>query len=301
MRTRCFLLALIAFLLPTGAAWAAGSDQDSGPPTGMTALPEAAPRILELVNRERAAAGLPGLALDDEAGRIAVSWSREMAVAGAISHNHDYLSNASLQRLDATKAGENVAYAGAVDEIHSMLMASPPHRANILNPGFLLVGVGAVRTSSGQLFLTEDFLTRRAAPSSPEAPPSPRPTPAPRPARVREPARPRSVRPVAPRSSHPVASAVPAPSPSVPAPVVAADPAPASAPPVVAAEPAPMAAPAPVEEQQAPSVETEPASTPGDATSPPAPSHRRQDRSGDLIKGLPVLALVHRWRGRGRR
>jgi hypothetical protein len=285
----------------------------------MTPVSDAAPRMLELINRDRAVAGLGGLSLDDEAGGIAVSWSREMAGAGDISHNDDYLSEESLRRLDASKVGENVAHAGAVDEIHSMLMDSPPHRANILDPDFRLVGVGAVRSDDGSLYLTEDFLTRRGPPaprpnsrrpapsarrSDPvpdsAAAPSPKPParkhPARKPPAPKDPAR----KPSARKPSSPVAA------PRTPA----AGPAAAVAPPAAPTEaPSPPASPPALvtpASEAGPEASAAPPDAPGPtgatpgtagaeagpAASPP-PVQRGPVPSGDLIKGVPILALMH--------
>ncbi len=37
-------------------------------------------------------------------------------------------------------------------------MASPSHRANILNPRFAHIGIGAVQTTSGVWYAVQDFL-----------------------------------------------------------------------------------------------------------------------------------------------
>ena len=81
-----------------------------------------------------------------------------MAQAGGLSHNGGYLTVATLQRLGASGAGENVASGPSLEHIHQVLMQSPHHRANLLDPGFRLVGVAAVRTAAGMIYVTEDFL-----------------------------------------------------------------------------------------------------------------------------------------------
>jgi uncharacterized protein YkwD len=167
MRSRhVVFIALSAFLLATAipTAEAATRDPDA---SEVTPVPEAAARTLELVNRERASAGLTALTLDDEAARIAADWSPRMAADGALSHNRDYLSEASLRRLDATLLGENVAFAESLEEIHGLFMKSAPHRANILKADFRQIGIAAVRTASGSIYLTQDFLTRRAKEAAP--------------------------------------------------------------------------------------------------------------------------------------
>lgn len=305
MKVRHIIFVIVGLLLSTGSARAAEGDHDPGSPPALTVVPEAGPRILELINRERASAGLGSLTMDQEVSGIAVRWTRQMALAGKLSHNGDYLRQESLERLDATIVGENVAFADSVDRIHELLMNSPPHRANILQPDFRLVGVGAVRSDSGDLYLTEDFLTRRA-PSSPAdkpvAPAKPAPAPARHPARPKRPSRPAPARPVAAQAppttrAAPVAS-VPSPAPpsSSPLPEVPAPVSPPPLPPTApisadASEPSPAVSLTEVGDQ---GMEAEPVLEPGFGQ---PPGERHSGGSGipaQLLKGLPVLALLHR-------
>jgi uncharacterized protein YkwD len=175
MKKRRVLLALIVFaLLP--AAPAAARSAARRPPRAVRAAPRSAtrrapaaaapvadaqPRLLGLINRDRAAAGLAPLQADGGARGFADRWSRQMAQAGGLSHNHEYLNVGSLQRLHATLAGENVAVgSSSLEQIHRLFMQSPQHRANVLHPDFRLVGLAAVRTPAGLLYVTEDFLRR---------------------------------------------------------------------------------------------------------------------------------------------
>ena len=308
MKTRLAILSFVSALFPLTSAFAANTE----PAT----VRDAAPRMLELINRERAAAGLAGLALDEEVTAIAVRWSREMALAGRLSHNDDYLSAESMDRLDATTVGENVAFADSLDHIHALLMDSPPHRANILNPDFRLVGVGAVRSPAGELYLTEDFLTRRAAPPA-EAERTPREgraapaRPAKPSARRRAAADESRVKAAAPaRSTRPAASPTP-PAPSPPA----APPGPPATPPPPAPEalaPAEATQPDPIEPHgnaearsdlagaqgfeagagtEGPDADAVPVEAPMlDEAPPPVPGHS----ASDLVKGLPALFLLRR-------
>lgn len=307
MKARHIIFVIAGLLFSTGTARAAEGNHAPGSPPALTVVPEAGPRILELINRERASAGLGSLTMDEEVSGIAVRWTRQMALAGKLSHNGDYLSQESLERLDATTVGENVAFADSVDRIHELLMNSPPHRANILQPDFRLVGVGAVRSDSGDLYLTEDFLTRRA-PSSPADKPVTPAKPAPAPAR--HPSRPAPAQPVAakaPRTTRaaPV-PAVPSPAPpsSSPLPEVPAPVSPPPLPPTApisadASEPSPAGSLTEVGDQ---GMEAEPVLEPGFGQ---PPGERHSGGSGipatHLLKGFPVLAaLLHR-RCQGRR
>lgn len=161
MRTRQIAAILLAFLVPAFAVPAAEATDRNSSRSETTVVANAAARTLELINRERSSAGLPALTLDDEVTGIAAGWSPKMAADGELSHNGEYLSEASMKRLDATRVAENVAVADSIEEIHSLFMDSPPHRANILHADLRQIGVAAVRTSEGSIYLTEDFLTRR--------------------------------------------------------------------------------------------------------------------------------------------
>lgn len=159
--------------------------------------PAGADQLLALANRERANAGLVPLTNRLDIVAVATDHSAAMASRGEIYHNDTYFSPATKSRLALSAVGENVGQAGSIPRVHSALMNSAPHRANILNGTYRVVGV-AVVWASGQLFITEDFgvpkggsVTKPAAPTTTAAatrPPTtlrpvtataPRPTPPP--------------------------------------------------------------------------------------------------------------------------
>ena len=144
--------------------------QDSAPapapqpqalPTGE--VPGAAARLLALVNQERAGAQLPALEWRDAIVAIAAGQSRAMADRGDIWHNDAYFTSATRAALGAHGLGENVAMNGSLDDAHRRLMASPGHRANILNGAFDAVGISVVRDATGALYVTQDFVDSRVA------------------------------------------------------------------------------------------------------------------------------------------
>jgi uncharacterized protein YkwD len=55
-----------------------------------------------------------------------------------------------------SRIGENIAFNSTVRRAHRALMASPGHRANILDPRMRRVGVGIVERG-GELWVTEVF------------------------------------------------------------------------------------------------------------------------------------------------
>jgi uncharacterized protein YkwD len=70
--------------------------------------------------------------------------------------------------VHAPRIGENLAWSSgplaAAQTIVAMWLASPAHRANLLRPGYRLVGVGALRGAfdgqSNALMVTTDFAGR---------------------------------------------------------------------------------------------------------------------------------------------
>ncbi len=116
--------------------------------------------LFKAVNAERARAGLPSVAWDDNLQRAAREHSRLMADAHQLSHQ--FSGEPTLpKRLAATglrfnNDAENAAYDNTVEGAHTGFMHSPPHRANILNGKYNAAGIGVVRKGD-LLWVTEDF------------------------------------------------------------------------------------------------------------------------------------------------
>lgn len=132
-------------------------------------------------NRERASAGLPALAVADDLVAVARTHSVRMADGGDLHHNPSLTSDVA----DWQRVGENVGRGPDVDVIHTAFMASPAHRANILEAGWSEVGVG-VEVRDGRVWVTQVFRVPAAGPA-PEPAAAPEPTPAPAPETAPEP------------------------------------------------------------------------------------------------------------------
>ena len=118
-------------------------------------------RLLALANQSRQQAGAPPLALDAGLSRAARIHAQAMLQARRLSHQFD--GEPSLpQRLAATtqlqleQEGENVALDYDAEHGHEHLMLSLPHRANLLNPAYNVVGLGVVR-SGDRIYIVQDF------------------------------------------------------------------------------------------------------------------------------------------------
>ena len=117
--------------------------------------------LLQLANQSRRQAGASTLVLD--AGLTAAARAHAQAMLDAHQLSHQFKGEPTLvQRLAATsilqldQAAENVALDYSATGGHQHLMLSPPHRANLLNPVYNVVGLGVVR-SGDRLYIVEDF------------------------------------------------------------------------------------------------------------------------------------------------
>jgi uncharacterized protein YkwD len=127
----------------------------------LNAEPQAEEQLLYLANQARQQAGAPPLTLDPGLTHAARTHAQAMVDARQLSHQFD--GELSLpQRLAATtdlqldQEGENVALDYDPERGHEHLMLSPPHRANLLNPTYNVVGLGVVRNGN-RLYIVQDF------------------------------------------------------------------------------------------------------------------------------------------------
>ncbi|MFZ0807128.1 MAG: CAP domain-containing protein, partial [Candidatus Sulfotelmatobacter sp.] len=118
-------------------------------------------QLLQFANQSRQQAGAPPLTLDPGLSQAALIHAQAMLNARELSHQ--FQGEPSLpQRLAATtdlqldQEGENVALDYDAEHGHQHLMLSPPHRANLLNPAYNVVGLGVVR-SGDRLYIVQDF------------------------------------------------------------------------------------------------------------------------------------------------
>jgi uncharacterized protein YkwD len=123
--------------------------------------PELEAQMLELVNRDRADAGLAPLAPDDELREVARAHSSDMFARGYFSHvtpeGRDPFARIREGGVSFRTAGENLALAPTLSIAHTGLMNSPGHRANILRPQFGRVGIGVMDGGRRGLMVTQNF------------------------------------------------------------------------------------------------------------------------------------------------
>jgi len=110
-----------------------------------------------MINGLRAAYGAPGLATAGDATWKAQQHANEMAAAGTIFHSS---SLAAGLQAGWRGLGENVGVGYSVSQVESMLEASAPHRANLLNGLYNQVGIGIAHGADGRTYVTEVFVGR---------------------------------------------------------------------------------------------------------------------------------------------
>jgi uncharacterized protein YkwD len=123
--------------------------------------PDLESAMLELVNQERASAGLAPLAPDPEMTEVARKHSADMFTRGYFSHNTPENKTPFDRMLEDNvrflTAGENLALAPTLQIAHNGLMNSPGHRANILRPQFGRLGIGILDGGRHGLMVTQKF------------------------------------------------------------------------------------------------------------------------------------------------
>ncbi|MFJ9559004.1 CAP domain-containing protein [Streptomyces fuscichromogenes] len=120
-------------------------------------------RVVELVNAERGKVGCSALTLNTTLSKVAQAHSADMALHQNMSHTGSDGSSPGDRITGAGYAwsayGENVAYGYATPEqVMAGWMASPGHKANILNCAFKEIGVGFAQPGD---YWTQDFATAR--------------------------------------------------------------------------------------------------------------------------------------------
>ncbi len=125
-------------------------------------------QLLDLVDRDRARAGLPAVVPDTRLQAVARRYSQEMAETGVVAHISSRTGSVT-DRLQAaglapppTVVAENVAGATSVEDAETAFMSSPGHRDNLLSPSVTHIGVGVAlghgRDGTAVLYFTQIFV-----------------------------------------------------------------------------------------------------------------------------------------------
>lgn len=161
----------LAWALAASTSALAGGWTLGGVDPGPEPEPALTTALLVRANATRDAAGLPPTAWDDGLARAARAHAAELARRGVLDHTGASPETRTLvDRLvragvPYTSVGENLAYErGAADPVATVVegwLASPPHRANLLNPTFDRVGYGSARDATGARYVVQVFAAAR--------------------------------------------------------------------------------------------------------------------------------------------
>ncbi|GAB3255608.1 CAP domain-containing protein [Nocardioides dilutus] len=107
-------------------------------------------------NKHREAHGLRELRRTDCVQRFAVRQAKRMAKQEEMFHQD---LGPILEACGLNAVGENVAYGYPTGRsvVNDGWMNSPGHRANILNPDFRLMGIGARKGDNGRWYVAQVF------------------------------------------------------------------------------------------------------------------------------------------------
>lgn len=81
------------------------------------------------------------------------AWAATLAAQGQLAHEDLHALGVSW-----SEAAENVGRSSTIDDVARLLAASPAHRANMLNPDYVLTGVGTARAKDGSVYAVQLFL-----------------------------------------------------------------------------------------------------------------------------------------------
>lgn len=119
-------------------------------------------KIVELVNAERASAGLPALTTTPELTKAANARAKEIATSFSHSRpdGRDAFTVLSDYGISYTTCGENMAAGQKTpEEVVNSWMGSSTHKANILNANYTHIGIGYYNSGSGYTYYWVQMFT----------------------------------------------------------------------------------------------------------------------------------------------
>lgn len=143
--------------------------QQQTPATGSTSGSTASSNVkaaeqsaFNLLNNDRAKNGLPALKRNSQLANLAEDYAEDMVNRNFFSHYNpegqspfDRMNQAGIKY---SYAGENLAINTSPEAAETAFMNSSGHRANILNPNYTEVGLGAAYNAKGQLYVVQEFI-----------------------------------------------------------------------------------------------------------------------------------------------
>ncbi|HWR31052.1 MAG TPA: CAP domain-containing protein [Negativicutes bacterium] len=163
-KTVVFFLLLIGFLMVQYVGVSAAPARDVIPPPMATGyvLSSIEQKAVLLLNEDRKNAGLEPLQVNLKLSKLAADYAKDMNTRKFFAHidpdGKDPFDRMAAIGIDFPNAGENIALSPDVETAHKMLMDSPLHRENILNPKFTEIGIGVRSDSRGGVYLVQEFI-----------------------------------------------------------------------------------------------------------------------------------------------
>ena len=115
---------------------------------------------LDLIAADRAAAGVPPLTSDPDLSAWAQHRADGLATRGVVTHDDWPPDDTMLgQRLRAENLVGPAEATFPIAQVEALLLADPPHAANVLNPDYTAVGVGVATLADGRLVWVQEFGT----------------------------------------------------------------------------------------------------------------------------------------------
>ena len=132
------------------------------PPAASYALSALEQKAVLLLNAERKKEGLDPLQVNLKLSKLAADYALDMGTRKFFSHvdpdGRDPFERMAAIGIDFPNAGENIALSPDVETAHKMLMDSPLHRENVLNPKYTEIGIGVRPAARGGVYLVQEYI-----------------------------------------------------------------------------------------------------------------------------------------------
>jgi uncharacterized protein YkwD len=152
----------VAAPAPTQSQVPAKNALPPGQPAKAHVLSPQEMQAVVLLNESRRNAGLEPLKVNLQLSKLAADYAVDMRTRKFFAHvdldGKDPFERMAAIGIDFPNAGENIALSPDIVIAHQMLMDSPLHRENILNPKFTEIGIGVRPDSRGGVYLVQEFI-----------------------------------------------------------------------------------------------------------------------------------------------
>ena len=168
------IVSLFSMLIVMAVIWLTGAlspaTLEAAPPRSVVPPPapavytlnELEQKAVMLLNAARKAEGLEPLKVNLLLSKLAADYALDMNKRKFFAHvdpdGKDPFDRMAAIGIDYPNAGENIALSPDVETAHKMLMDSPLHRENIMQPKYTEIGIGVRPDSRGGVYLVQEFI-----------------------------------------------------------------------------------------------------------------------------------------------